>query len=130
MRQVRDGQVPKDVALQAFSLTFQVDIPGVKLPGGVPGDDVPTSGTGVVRWVEAHRGELSPEQMAVIERFVHPRPDDATGSARSVRGGLGRTEPRRPRRRCGRRPSSTATTAADRSVIRSRPGWTTRSRPT
>lgn len=87
MSQVEDGHVPKDAALEAFSLAFQVDIPGVHLPDGVHGDDVPRSASGVSRWVMRHWAELTPDQQAVIARYVELSPDQAAAS-RHVTGRL------------------------------------------
>ncbi len=71
-----DETVPKDVALEAFAYVYDVDIPGVTLPDAVKGADVPTSGSGVTRWVRAHWDELTPDQQAVIDRLTTPQPGD------------------------------------------------------
>ncbi len=68
--------VPKDVALEAFAYVYKVDIPGVTLPDAVKGADVPTSGSGVTRWVRALWDELTPDQQAVIDRLTTPQPGD------------------------------------------------------
>ncbi len=73
-----DDTVPKDVALEAFAYVYEVDIPGVTLPNAVKGADVPTSGSGVTRWVRAHWDELTPDQQAVIDRLTTPQPGDLT----------------------------------------------------
>ncbi len=71
-----DGPVPKDVALEAFAYEFGVTIPGVHVPGGRDGDDVPATGTGAVRWVRGVWDQLTPDQQAVIEPFLEPGPGD------------------------------------------------------
>ncbi len=70
-----DG-VPKQVALEAFAYAYQVTIPGVVVPAGRDGDDVPTSGTAIVLWVQEHWSELSPAQQAVINPFITTGPND------------------------------------------------------
>jgi hypothetical protein len=58
---ITNGQVPKDVALEAFAYLYRVSIPGVQVPAGREGGDGPTSGTGATRWVQAHWDELTPD---------------------------------------------------------------------
>src|ERR1700690_1799665 len=43
---ITDGQVPKQVALEAFAYDYRVTIPGVVVPVGRDGGDAPTSGSG------------------------------------------------------------------------------------
>ncbi len=71
-----DGTVPKQTALEAFAYVFKVDIPGVVVPAGVEGGDGPTSGSGAMRWVLASWDQLTPDQQAVIDRYLTPGPDD------------------------------------------------------
>jgi hypothetical protein len=73
---ITDGQVPKQVALEAFAYDYRVTIPGVVVPVGRDGGDAPTSGSGVVRWVQAHWTELTPGQQAVIDPLITPGPND------------------------------------------------------
>jgi hypothetical protein len=69
---VTDGRVPKQTALEAFAYLYKVDIPGVSVPKGVDGGDEPTSGTGAMRWVRANWEQLTPDQQAVINRYLTP----------------------------------------------------------
>jgi hypothetical protein len=78
MAQSPGETVSKDVALEAFAYVYKVAIPGVTLPNAVEGDDAPTSGTGVTRWVRGHWDELTPDQQAVIDRLTTPQPGDLT----------------------------------------------------
>ncbi len=71
---IGDGPVPRDIALEAIAYEFGVSIPGITVPAGRDGDDVPSSGTGAIRWVQGVWSQLSPEQRAVIEPFLHPEP--------------------------------------------------------
>ncbi len=73
---IRDTGVPKDVALEAFAYLYQVDIPGVTVPKGIEGDDGPTSGSGAMRWVQANWAALTPDQQAVVNRYLVPGPND------------------------------------------------------
>ena len=73
---ISDGTVPKQTALEAFAYLYRVDIPGVTVPKGVEGDDGPTSGSGAMRWVQANWAELTPDQQAVINRYLVPGPND------------------------------------------------------
>ena len=74
--QISDGRMSKDGALQAFAFLHQVDIPGVEIPEGTDGDDHPTSGSGVARWVNAHWDDLEPAQREVIDDTLALGPDD------------------------------------------------------
>ncbi|MEU0093039.1 hypothetical protein [Kribbella sp. NPDC006257] len=66
--QVRpDGTVSKDTALQAFSIAFGA-LPGVSVPGGEVGRV--SSGTGAVRWLVSHWGEITPAQRTEAARLV------------------------------------------------------------
>jgi hypothetical protein len=73
---ITDGNVPKDTALEAFAYVLKVDIPGVTVPSGVDGSDKPTSGTGVLSWVENVWDQLTPAQQAVIDKATATGPDD------------------------------------------------------
>jgi hypothetical protein len=76
MSGIKDGTVPKDVALEAFAYQYRVSIPGVTVPQGVDGGDVPTSGTGSLRWVLNHWDELTADQQAIINRLTTPGQND------------------------------------------------------
>jgi hypothetical protein len=56
-----DGQVSTKTALQAFALAFG-PLPGVSVPPGPTGEI--TSGTGALRWLVSHWGDISPAQQA------------------------------------------------------------------
>ena len=73
---ITDGTVPKQTALEAFAYLYRVDIPGVTVPKGIEGNDEPTSGSGAMRWVQANWAELTPDQQAVINRYLVPGPND------------------------------------------------------
>jgi hypothetical protein len=73
---ITGDQVPLDTGLQAFAYLTGVDIPGVRVPVGAPGDDAPTSATGALRWVRSHWNELTPEQRAAVEGITRPRTGD------------------------------------------------------
>jgi hypothetical protein len=83
---IRGDSVPLDVALQAFAYLTGVDITGVHVPGGAPGDDAPTSATGALRWVRAHWDELAPDQRAAIEAFTRAGPSDLVLPVTGSRG--------------------------------------------
>lgn len=70
--QIDDGAMPTQAALEAFAYEFKIDIPGVEVPSGVDGDDVPQDGSAVVNWILAAWSDLTPAQQAVIDPFVHP----------------------------------------------------------
>jgi hypothetical protein len=67
---IQDGTVPKQTALQAFAYVYKVNIPGVTVPQGRDDSDKPTSGSGVMRWVQANWDRLTPDQQAVINRYL------------------------------------------------------------
>ena len=67
---IQDGTVPKQTALQAFAYVYKVNIPGVTVPQGRDDSDKPTSGSGVMRWVQANWDGLTPDQQAVINRYL------------------------------------------------------------
>jgi hypothetical protein len=71
---ITDGTVPKQTALEAFAYVFKTDIPGVTLPKGQDARDVPTSSSGVMRWVKANWAALTPAQQAVVNRYTEPQP--------------------------------------------------------
>ena len=73
---VRDGQPSKDAALQAFAYAYGIDIPGVQIPAGVDGTDVPDEGTMVASWVQQYWSQLTPDQQNVITPFLEPGPND------------------------------------------------------
>ena len=81
---ITDGTVPKQTALEAFAYLFKVSIPGVTVPGGVDGSDVPTSGSGAMRWVRANWDSLTSDQQAVINRYATPGPNDEVMSVSPV----------------------------------------------
>jgi|GEM_PF-4409978 hypothetical protein len=63
-----DGTVPLLVAEQAFSLAV-TPLPGVTIPPG-PQDDTLFSATAPVRWLQAHRSELTPAQHRVADPWL------------------------------------------------------------
>ena len=69
---ITNGTVPTKTALEAFSYVYRVSIPGVTVPGGIEGGDGPISGTGVMSWVQANWSALTPDQQAVINRYLAP----------------------------------------------------------
>ena len=71
-----DGEVPIDMALQAFTLAIG-PLPGVDTPEGDPGTIV--SGTGPLRWVLGHWDSLTEEQQAAVEGYL-PAPDIPSAS--------------------------------------------------
>lgn len=73
---ITDGAVPKNVALEAFADDYAVSIPGVQLPAGRGNDGAPSDGSGPLRWVLNHWSELTPDQQAVIDRYIEPGPND------------------------------------------------------
>ncbi len=75
---IQDGTVPKQTALEAFAYVYKVDIPGVTLPQGTDAGDEPTSGSGVMRWVQANWNGLTPDQQAVINRYLAPASQSQT----------------------------------------------------
>ncbi len=132
---ITDGTVPKQTALEAFAYVYRVDIPGVTVPKGIEGGDEPTSGTGVMSWVQANWSALTADQQAVIDRFLPPateagtnqmtpaptaplrRPRPCSGwRASSTRGRSSRTwrrtPPRTSRWRCPRKSQRTSPTSA------------------
>jgi hypothetical protein len=91
---IRNGRPSKEVALEALSYLYRVDIPGVHVPAGTSGADVPPSATEVTRWVQANWNELTPEQQAVVNRYLLAGPNDTvvtydltTGVGVTRRGG-------------------------------------------
>ncbi len=83
---ITDGTVPKQTALEAFAYVYRVDIPGVSVPAGTRGDDGPTSGSGVMRWVQGNWNQLTPDQQAVINRYLTPDPSDTVFSGPTSAG--------------------------------------------
>lgn len=75
------GEVSKDMALQAFALTFEA-LPGVVAPDG-PRDDI-KSGTPALSWIRQYWSELTAEQRAVAERHMPPQVVPRGGSGRGV----------------------------------------------
>jgi hypothetical protein len=69
---ITDGTVPKQTALEAFAYVYRTEIPGVTVPKGIEGGDEPTSGTGVMSWVQANWSALTLDQQAVINRYLPP----------------------------------------------------------
>jgi hypothetical protein len=91
---IRNGRPSKEVALEAFSYLYRVDIPGVHVPTGTSRDDVPPTATEVTRWVQANWNALTPEQQAVVNRYLVAGPNDivvtydlTTGLGVSLRAG-------------------------------------------
>ena len=78
----RDGTVPLETALQAFSVAFGPALPGVEMPEGDPG--FYGSGTGPVRWLLGHWDELTSEQQAAAWPFFDPTPPP-TAAARPAK---------------------------------------------
>jgi hypothetical protein len=76
-----DGTVPKETALQAFSLAV-APIPGVEVPAGPPGPIF--SGSGAIRWTLRYLDELPPDQQQVVRRFL-----DAYAPSAGAPGGPG-----------------------------------------
>jgi hypothetical protein len=74
--QIHDGVVPPEASLEAFSLLFDVKVPGVQAPDGPNPGDYPRSATGVLRWVDANRQKLTAEQRRLVERFTATSPAD------------------------------------------------------
>ncbi len=73
---IRDGQPSTDVALQAFAYAYKIDIPGVQIPAGTQGTDVPSEGTLITRWVQQNWDQLTPDQQAAINPYLQPGPND------------------------------------------------------
>jgi hypothetical protein len=68
--------VPVETALKAYAYLTGLEIPRVQVPAGVRGDDAPTSASGALRWVRANWSQVAPDQQAVIEASLVPRPGD------------------------------------------------------
>lgn len=66
LRGIDDGQVPVDVALQAFVLAFG-PLPGVEVPSGPVGTI--RSGSGPLRWVRANWDRLTTEQQVAVQQY-------------------------------------------------------------
>ncbi|MCP4306193.1 MAG: DUF2268 domain-containing protein [bacterium] len=75
--------VPLDTALGAFSLAIG-RLPGVELPEGRR--ELIPSGTGALRWVRSHWGQLTPTQQEAVTRYVTGESGDAAGGAGMVIG--------------------------------------------
>jgi hypothetical protein len=90
----RDGRVPLQTALQAFSVVYG-QLPGVEMP---PGDPAFTgSATGPVRWLLGHWEELTAEQQAAAAKFFDPNvPAAITSQPLAVLGGSVPLGPNRP----------------------------------
>jgi hypothetical protein len=71
-----DGSVDRDTALQAFAVAFGPP-PGVRRPPG-PSEPIP-DGSGPLRWVLAHLGELTPAQRRAV-LAVMPKPAGASAA--------------------------------------------------
>jgi len=63
----RDGTVPLETALAAFSVVFG-PLPGVEPPTGDPA--VAVSASGPTRWILNHWDELTPDQQAAVHRYL------------------------------------------------------------
>ncbi|MEO6126245.1 MAG: hypothetical protein ABIR32_21305 [Ilumatobacteraceae bacterium] len=70
------GEVPLETALQAFSYSHDLPMPGVQIPAGVDDDDVPTSGTGPLSWAGAVRDQMTAAQRAVFDDHLAIGPED------------------------------------------------------
>lgn len=96
----RDGTVPLQTALQAFSVAYGTALPGVEVPSGPPG--YYGSGTGPVRWLLGHWAELTPEQQAAARPYFDPNTPPPATAARPASGQLAAdapgwpSEPRQP----------------------------------
>jgi hypothetical protein len=66
-----DGSIDRDTALAAFAVAFTTP-PGVSRPPG-PSEPV-ASGSGPLRWVVGHLGELTPDQRRAVLAVVPPPP--------------------------------------------------------
>jgi hypothetical protein len=94
---ITNGTVPKQTALEAFAYVYKVSIPGVTVPQGRDGADVPTSGSGVMRWVRSNWDELTADQRAVVNRYLVPGPNDQKitfSPAPSAAASAGAAQPR------------------------------------
>lgn len=80
-----DGTVPLLVAQQAFSLAV-TPLPGVRIPEG-PRDDTLFSATAPIRWLRAHRGELTPAQHRVAEPWLDLRPGQIAANSSTIQTG-------------------------------------------
>lgn len=88
----RDGSVPLETALAAFSLAVG-PLPGVEVPAGEVG--FIGSGSGAIRWLLGHWNELTPAQRAEAQRLLEPTATAvATGQRIAAAGGpLGQPRP-------------------------------------
>ena len=75
---ITNGTVPTNTALEAFAYVYRVNIPGVTVPNGTQGGDGPISGSGVMSWVQADWSALTPDQQAVINRYLPPATEAGT----------------------------------------------------
>lgn len=82
-----DGTVPKETALQAFSLVIAT-LPGVDVPDG-PVEPVP-SGSGAVRWLLRYHDDLTPAQREAVDAVLTPTATAAGGPG--MRAGAGPSE--------------------------------------
>ena len=71
----RDGTVPLETALAAFSVAFG-PLPGVDTPQGIP--EVIGSASGPTRWILAHWDALTTEQQTAVEGYLDV---DGTGTS-------------------------------------------------
>ena len=84
---------------------YKVSIPGVTVPQGRDDSDKPTSGSGVMRWVQANWDALTPDQQAVINRYlvvpndgmvpVYPAKSATASAVSRTSAGRSRFPPRR-----------------------------------
>jgi hypothetical protein len=72
-----DGEVPLEMALQAFVLAIG-PLPGVDTPEGEPGLIV--SGTDPLRWVLSRWDDLTPQQQSAVDAYL-PSPEILPGAA-------------------------------------------------
>ena len=92
-----DGSVPKDTALDAFSLAIG-PLPGVAASPGPAG--VIADGSGAIRWAVRYYDQLSAEQQAAIRAYAGLGSATAPTSTTSATAGLSRAlhvTARRPR---------------------------------
>ncbi len=80
-----DGTVPLLVAQQAFSLAV-TPLPGVSIPSG-PRDDTLFSATAPIRWLRAHRSELTPAQQRVADPWLDLRPGQTAATSSAIQTG-------------------------------------------
>ena len=69
-----NGEVTKEMALEAFSLAI-APLPGVTVPTGAPPNDAERmDGTFAVNWIRPYMDQLTPDQAAVVNAAIAPDP--------------------------------------------------------